>query len=293
MTSARPALILLPFVVILSASGCQNAAIVSAQQEAARGRYSVAHQDYEAALSHPEKLNQEQRREALDGLCLTEYLIGAPTYPLERQNIDCGRAAAESGSSSGEVLAKIERALRAKAELRTEQALRDHDLSEAVWGAQDYSRKPGASQEKVAQWSVRMWQLIAVSDYARKSLSRRRLRRAILRLSRENPHLRRLSRPAFERWVLAQVTVNGRPLASALTLSVKSGTLHFWVPKESMAALATNLDRLSRVNDGFAVWCGCDAKTDVGLSTTGLPAYLLRLDPDTARSEVVVLARVN
>jgi hypothetical protein len=288
MMRGQLALSLLLVVGMCNASGCQNVALVSAHKEAAEGQYAAAHRDYQAALNHPDKLNRTQRRQALDGVCLTEHLIGAPTYSLERQYIDCTRAAAEPGSDSGQTVTQIEKAMRVSAELKTEQALNSHNLSEAIWNARDYSRKPGASRAKIAEWSGQMWQLVASRDRAQVSAPQKRLRPAIARLSRENPHLRRLRRQAFERWVRAQVTVNGQVLVSDLVL--KGATLRLWVPERAMPVLAANLDRLSRVNDGFAAWCGCDAKTDVGLSNTGLPAYLLRLDPDTARSQVLVLA---
>ncbi len=278
---------LLLVVCFLGASACQNAALVSAQREAAAGQYDAAHRDYEAALHRPGKLDQQQRRQALDGVCLTEYLIGPPNYSLDRQYSDCAKAAAEPGSESGGTLIKIEKLISNNAEFGVEQALLHHDLNEAIWSAREYSLKPGASRAKLNQFSDQIWGLIASRERTRTPTSRRRLRPAISTLSRENPHLRNLSRREFERWVRRELTVNGQPLVTSL--AVKGSTLHLWVPESAMPVLALNLERLSRVNDGMAVWCGCDARTDVGMSGTQLPAYLLRLDPDTARSQVLVL----
>jgi hypothetical protein len=282
----RPALFLMLTVNIFCSFGCQDVALVSARKEAALGQYNAAHRDYETAVLHRDKLSPKERREALDGVCLTEYLVGGPTYPLEQQYVDCAKASAEPDSKSREITAQIADAMRAKARLKVEKALKRHNLSEAILNAQDYSQKPGASRVAVAQWSEQIWQLIASRDNARAVALQKSLGPAIAALRQRNPQVHGLNRQAFEQWVRAELTVNGQMLFSGL--SVKGPTLHLSVPQSLMPTLALNLDRLSRANDAFAAWCGCDARTDVALADTQLPAYLLRLDPDTAHSQILM-----
>ena len=58
-----------------------------------------------------------------------------------------------------------------------------------------------------------------------------------------------------------------------------------------MAAAATNLDRFAKVNDAMVARCGCDGRTNVAFQASELPAYLVRLDPATHRSAILVLAQ--
>jgi hypothetical protein len=66
-------------------------------------------------------------------------------------------------------------------------------------------------------------------------------------------------------------------------------SVDLWIGDDQLAKAALNLDRFARVNDGLVVRCGCDGHTKVALKESGLPAYLVRLDPENHQSEVLIL----
>ncbi len=71
-----------------------------------------------------------------------------------------------------------------------------------------------------------------------------------------------------------------RCAAAQIDLRVASG---------SLPEVALNLDRFTRINDAMAARCRCDGRTNISVEGSGLPAYLLRLDPETRKSEVLVM----
>jgi hypothetical protein len=73
-------------------------------------------------------------------------------------------------------------------------------------------------------------------------------------------------------------------------VKVAKQTLTLRVPDNELAAAATHLDRFAKVNDAMVARCSCDGRTNVAFHNGELPAYLVRLDPATHRSEILVLA---
>ena len=84
------------------------------------------------------------------------------------------------------------------------------------------------------------------------------------------------------------MTVAGASMISGV--EVAQHTLTLRLPDDQLAVVAINLDRFAKVNDAMVARCGCDGRTKVALQKTQLPAYLVRLDPATRRSEILVLA---
>jgi hypothetical protein len=78
-----------------------------ARRELAGGQYAQAHQDLAIAAQHSSDLSDTERCEIKDDLCLTEYLIGPPSYPLPEQERVCAKALSEPASVSGANLAEI------------------------------------------------------------------------------------------------------------------------------------------------------------------------------------------
>ncbi len=69
-------------LIIPGLSGCLNASLAAARAKLKEGQYAAAHEQLVAAASQPQQLSARERREVLDGLCLTEFKIGAPSYPV-------------------------------------------------------------------------------------------------------------------------------------------------------------------------------------------------------------------
>src|SRR5690348_3178204 len=82
-------------------AGCMNASLRSADASIAAGNFREAHQQLLAAQSRISELSPRERRKLKDDLCLTEYRIGAPSYPLAHQQATCAAAVAEPDSQSG------------------------------------------------------------------------------------------------------------------------------------------------------------------------------------------------
>jgi hypothetical protein len=91
----------------------------------------------------------------------------------------------------------------------------------------------------------------------------------------------------FSRWVVKTSTVSGTALASRVEIG--KTTLKLSIDSANLQLAALSLDKLSAINDAMAARCGCDARTDVAVIQTGFPAYVVRLDPETRMSEVMIL----
>jgi hypothetical protein len=89
------------------------------------------------------------------------------------------------------------------------------------------------------------------------------------------------------------VETNLRLAGGSLVSSVKveRRTLTLGIMDEQLRSAAGNLDRFVKVNDAMIARCGCDGRTNVALQGSELPAYLVRLDPATRHSEILVLVQ--
>jgi hypothetical protein len=253
------------------------------RHELAIGEYTKAHQDL-ALVAHYDKLTQAERREVADDLCLTEYLIGQGSYPWSEQQRTCSAALAEPGSVSGAILARIHDAMKQSAAEEVRRALEGQDLARAEAEALAYRASPGADSELLAQWSKDFWQVVHGQE--RSAEREQRLAPLITGLAKEYPQAKTLSEPDFARWAIAAATVSDKSVVASLT--IKGDALDVLVPERDLPTVATNLYRFVRINDVFAAWCGCDARTNVGITDVGFPAYLFRLDPEERTSKVLI-----
>ncbi len=267
-------------------AGCVNAQLASARAQLAAGDFPAAHQSLVAA-SRSQNLSGSETREVADGLCLAEYRIGAPAYSASRQRLTCGAAAGSTGSRSGPIVAALDQRQRAAAAAEVASALKARDLTRADAAIIDYQRYPGADPAAVAQWS-RQLRRAADREFARASRGRgARITPAIAAVARRYPRMRAMNDAAFSRWVMKNATVGGAPLVSAI--SVAPGRLHLTVADRRLPEVRFNLDRFARINDAMVARCRCDGHTAIDVAGSGLPAYLLRLDPETRQSEVLVM----
>jgi len=113
------------------------------RRELGAGQYAQAHQVLVLAAQHSGDLSDAERREVKDDLCLTEYLIGPPSYPLPEEERVCARALGEPGSVSGPNLAQIRELSRQSAEEQVQNSLKAHQLAEAEATALTYRASPG------------------------------------------------------------------------------------------------------------------------------------------------------
>jgi len=253
------------------------------------GDYAAAHEQLIALAAHPDQLSAAQLREVKDDLCITDYTIGAPSFPPAEQRRACAEAAAVPGSNSAIVLARINSAIAQADAKRVERALKAGDLAGAEAAAEDFEATPAANRTEVANWSARMWKLVNLTQRAHPTRARKSaLKKTIAELRRRNPHAGRMSDDKFRDWIIQAATVAGAPMVAGPELG-DDGILRLRIAEESLPIVALHLDRFAEINDAYAARCGCDARTDIGLGESEFPAYVARLDPENERSEVLIL----
>ena len=266
-------------------SGCAPTALSSARQKMAAGQYAQARQEL---LAIPfDQLTNSQRREVKDDLCLSEFMLGEPAYSVGEQRRVCGDAAKEPYSQSAQVLEKIDERVRQAAYEKVNAALANGDLGGAEQAAQVYLNTPGCDPMVVARWSHLMWELVDQRDDRAEARRKKELAAAIAAVRRQNPSMRNMNKNEFVLWVAKQGNVAGTAMFSSVAL--KDNQLNLAIRKQELQAASLKLDRLSAINDATIARCGCNGRTNVGLAETNFPLYLVRLDPETQRSEVLIM----
>ena len=281
---------LLPLGVTLLAAGCalqSSSALSTARNEMRAGNYTAAHRELSALEEHPEQLSPDELREVKDDLCVTEFTIGRPTYSVREQQRVCTEAAAQPGSQSADLLARIDGEIEQADNDRVTAAIKAGDLAGAEAAVEDYDSLPGANQVQVASWSNQMWKLVEQKDERPTRSRKAALGTAIATLRRQHADARKMNDAAFKLWVVKTASVDGKPLVSDPRL--EHGRLKLDLIETDLSAAAVNLDKFALINDVVVARCGCDGRTDVGVGTGDLPAYVVRLDPETRSSEVLIL----
>jgi hypothetical protein len=277
----------LALALALLATGCAPSALSTARSELRAGDYAAAHRDLMALEAHPDKLSPAELREVKDDLCVSEFTIGRPTYSLREQQRVCTEAAAEPGSQSADVLARIDGAIEQADNDRVAVAIKSGDLAAAEAAVEDYESMPGANQVQVARWSNKMWKLVEQKEERPPPAHKAVLGSAIAALRREHAEVRKMNDAAFKRWVVKTASVDGKPLVSDPRL--ERGRLKLDLIEPNLSSAALNLDKFALINDAVVARCGCDGRTDVGVGSGDLPAYVVRLDAETRSSEVLIL----
>lgn len=274
--------------VFLALSACTPSALVSARQHIAAGQYPAAHEQLLALEGKPRQLTESERMEVQNDLCLTEFMIGEPTYTLSEQRLACTLAAKQGGGQSVLLLRRIDDSIRRDAARRVERALAASDLAGADQAVLAYQQTPGADPALIAEWSKRIWKIVAAQDRKNRPRSKRELGAAIVRARRLYPAVRSMDQKAFLHWVMKETTVDGKRMLSRSVMRGR-GLLELYAPNAELHAAALNIDRFAKINDAMVARCGCDGRTNVATSESRLPLYLVRLDPETRRSEVLIL----
>jgi hypothetical protein len=264
-------------------AGCTEVSIARAQHQIAAGDYAAAHDYLAAEATRFEELSPHQRRVVMDGLCLSEYRIGAPTYPLNRQLSTCNAALKQPGSKSGEIFSDISGREHDALSKTINTALAQHDIVSADEAILRYRAIPGGNPQTAAAWTHQLWTIVNHAT----TPERAALTPAISHLSRQFRHEQNMSDRQFRRWIEKNMTVDGSLMVSQV--EVGKHTIDLWLGDGQLTNAALNLDRFARVNDGLVARCHCNGLTKVGLKDSGLPAYLVRLDAANHQSEVLVL----
>jgi len=283
---AGQAIVAIALAVALSA--CAPSALSTARSQIAAANYPAARQEL-VALSARTDLNESQRREVKDDLCLVDFKIGRPTYTLAEQRGVCLDAMKVPGSESGTIIAQIDAAERDRDAQEVNAALAAHDLADAERAATDYQRMPGYDQATLARWSKEIWTIADAQVFADTAAKKHSIGGAIAEARKRHPNVAKMSKAQFTKWVVATSTVSGTALASSVTMG--DSTLDLSVNEANLQVAALSLDRLATINDAMVARCGCDARTNVAVAETGFPAYFIRLDPETKMSEVMILPR--
>jgi hypothetical protein len=286
---AMPAAALAAITLALFLSGCAPSALSGARHNIAAGQYAAAHQELTELSTNGTKLSPDEHREVDDDLCLTEFMIGRPQYTLHEQRRACSEAAGEPGSQSEQMLARTNDALREELASRTTEALKSGDLATAEDSATEYASMPGAEPALVTQWSAKMWKLAETQGESDGRTRKKELSAAIADASRDYPKMKHMSDAEFRRWIAQTATAGGTPLVHKTAVSREQ--LKLWVAHDQVGTAVLNLDKFVKINDAMAARCGCDAHTDVGVLESGFPLAMVRLDPETRHSEVLVLPR--
>jgi hypothetical protein len=274
-------------LILLAATicGCANSQINAARRDMTIGNYAAAHDKFVAA-SHSSKLNAREWRDLADGLCLTETKLGAPQYPLTEQRRICANATVRSGSSSGPILAHIDSSERAATNAEVATTLKSDDIAGAEAAVVRYQSFPGTDRHAVAGWSKQIWSTLEQQE-ARPKHRDGHLVPAIAALSQKYPSMRAMNDTQFKHWVMTNATVSHTPLVEGIRL--RRGAIDLRVASGNLPDIARNLDRFARINNAMVARCRCDGRTNIAVADTGLPAYLLHLDPQTQQSEVLVM----
>jgi hypothetical protein len=272
-------------LISIGVCGCANTELTAAQQELADGNYATAHDKFVSASRSP-KLSTREWRELADGLCITEAKLGSPQYPLAEQRRICANAAARPGSTSGPTLARIDSAEHDATGADVTAALKSNDIAGAQAAVVRYQAFPGADQLAIAEWSKQIWSALEQQEGSARHHDRH-LVPAIAAVSQRYRKVRAMNDTAFKRWVLRNATVSRTPLVNGIDL--RKGTIDLRVAGASLPEVALNLDRFAQINDAMVARCHCDGRTNIAVEGSGLPAYLLRLDPETRQSEVLVM----
>jgi hypothetical protein len=280
------------FVSILAAAplctgaifaGCTNASMANARHQMAAGNYASAHQYFAAEAAKSAQLSPRQRRMVMDGLCLTEYQIGAPSYPLMRQLRSCAAALNQPDSESGPTFAGVARMERNALTKKINTALSQGDIAAADDAILRYRSTPGSDPQSAAVWTRQLWTIVNRDA----TPGQTGLSPTIAQLSRQFRHEHNMSDPQFRRWIEKNMTVAGNLMVSDVEIGKHSVAL--WLGDDQLTNAALNLDRFARINDGLVARCHCNARTKVALKDSGLPAYLVRLDAASHQSEVLIL----
>lgn len=277
-------------VLAFAFAGCallRPSPLSSVRKQIAAGQYASARQELLGLEAHPEQLSTDEMREVKDDICLSEYMVGAPTYSLAEQRRVCADAASETGSKSAQLLAKINESMRKSAAESVDAALAKGDLPDAEQAALAYLETPGADPRVVNDWSRRMWAIVREQDQRAQAGRKKNIARAIAEVKKNNRDLKPMHKREFLEWIARQGS-NGatRVFSSA---SLKDAEIHLKVPSADVQNAALNLDRFATINDAMVARCGCDGRTDVAIAETNFPLYLVRLDPETGHSEVLIL----
>ena len=268
-------------------AGCAPSALSAARSQIAAGNYTAAHQELVTLSAHENTLSASDRREVKDDLCLSDFMLGRPAYTLSEQRSVCAAAMKEPGSQSASIIGKIDDAARVKYAKEVKTALEEHDLARAERAATNYQRLAGADPELIARWSKKIWALADEQVFADAGAKKRSLGTTISELRKNYPNVHGMSDAEFTQWVVKTSTISGTALASRVEMT--KTTLILSVDDSNLQLARLSIDKLAAINDAMAARCGCDAHTDVAVIETGFPAYVIRLDPETRMSEVMIL----
>ena len=250
-----------------------------------RRDYVSAHQYFADAAKEAKDFSPRQLRQVMDGLCLSEYHIGPPSYTAAQQLRTCADALNQPDSESGPIYSDLARKERATVTETINVALAQHDIAAFDEAAARYRSLPGSDPEAVEHWSRQAWTIVDHDDQT--APGRTTLARAISQLSPHFPKLHNMSDWEFRSWVEKNMMVGGITIMSNVEIGRRAVGL--WLGDDQIRTAEMNLDRLTRINNGLIVRCHCNAHTNVALGESGLPVYLVRLDAATRQSEVLIL----
>jgi hypothetical protein len=270
----------------LVVSGCAPVALSTARQKMAAGQYVAAHGELEKLAARSD-LRPDQRREVLDDLCTSEFMIGAPTYSLTHQRRTCTAAVTEPGSSSAQIVAQIDEKERAAAAAQVESALKAGELSSAEIAAEHYADIPDPDRRLLAKWSAEMWIIADREISERVSGSKQHLSTAVKSLRGQYSEEIVMTPAKFEAWARKSSTAGASPLVERNSLN--GSTLDLWIAEGELPSAALHLDEFASINSALAARCRCSARTHISDARTDLPAYLVYLDADVGQSDVFIL----
>ncbi len=99
---------------------------------------------------------EAEKREALDGLCLTENKIGPPQYSLQQQLGSCAAAAAQPSSAVTAVLSDVEQRLGSQYSARIASSIAAKDADNAEEVVEQYRQLSHPDQAQIRLWQTQI-----------------------------------------------------------------------------------------------------------------------------------------
>ncbi len=231
------------------------------------GRYASAREEYRNA-SKNNYLNDAQKREALDGICISEQKAGEPLYSVETQYGDCLEASKQADSAISSLLAPLLTQVKSYYSRSIDTAIAAHDDSQAEVLLDKYKTVSDADPSRISDWERQIRQITEAKSLLEKKheaeraeAEEERAKPAISRLERRYPEMRRLSQEQFEDFLIKNYAVDSAPFFT--DARVDGHSLQVITPNPDVQTITSSQATLDEINDYFVAWCGCNGQTHI------------------------------
>lgn len=211
-------------------------------------------------------LSETERREALDGVCLSARYVNE----LETARGACQEAVGMAGSTSQPILDEIHRELRQRYGREIEEALGAAQPEVAKQKLLAYRRLPDTKPARLSEWEERLIDAEQIAKRREEQETRERAkrldeaaRRAREQLEEKWGRVHAFNDAMLRAWLLSLQTTVGAQFFS--DVDIAPPFLRLWVADADRLSAPANLSTFADIADAFVVWCRCDGMTSVGI----------------------------